>query len=211
MTALRNVNQTLNKKLNQKYFSLRKEPAFTEMEEHWQDAEARCQELEAALKTCSTELEQMHGKFKACATKLADEESRTDMLVAGNTELKQKLEQLEAAHLEALQENQRLKISLKAKQIQQDESALGQYLVAQNDERDVQCRRSEVVAGNHRRILSLPQLLSSLKSSINPMADAGESQEESQKDQLQEDIDNNRVKQQAENHQTPQLAAYKQI
>ena len=59
----------------------------------------------------------MHGKFKACATKLADEESRTDMLVAGNTELKQKLEQLEAAHLEALQENQRLKISLKAKQI----------------------------------------------------------------------------------------------
>ena len=41
MSALRNVNQTLNKKMHQRYVDARKDPAFHEIEEHWQAAESR--------------------------------------------------------------------------------------------------------------------------------------------------------------------------
>ena len=41
MNALRNVNQNLNKKLHNRFNSMRKEPAFHEIEQHWQTAEAR--------------------------------------------------------------------------------------------------------------------------------------------------------------------------
>ena len=53
MNALRNVNQNLNKKLHQRFTKIRKEPAFFEMEQNWQLAEERRQDLEAALKTCT--------------------------------------------------------------------------------------------------------------------------------------------------------------
>ena len=35
MNALRNVNQNLNKKLHQRFDTVRKEPAFVEVEQHW--------------------------------------------------------------------------------------------------------------------------------------------------------------------------------
>ena len=57
MNALRNVNQNLNKKLHQRFTQVRKEPAFFEMEQNWQLAEERRQDLEAALKTCTAQLE----------------------------------------------------------------------------------------------------------------------------------------------------------
>lgn len=53
MNALRNVNANLNKKLHQRIEKARKEPAFQELEQHWHNAEARVQDLEAALKTSS--------------------------------------------------------------------------------------------------------------------------------------------------------------
>lgn len=49
MNALRNVNQNLNKKLHQRFTAIRKEPAFIEMEQNWQLAEERRQDLEVAL------------------------------------------------------------------------------------------------------------------------------------------------------------------
>ena len=70
LNALRNVNQNLNKKLHQRYTTARKEPAFHEMEQHWQAAEARSSDLEVSLKTCTGELEAMNYKLRECADQL---------------------------------------------------------------------------------------------------------------------------------------------
>ena len=48
----------------------RNEPAFHEMEQHWQAAEARSSDLEVSLKTCTGELEAMNYKFRECADQL---------------------------------------------------------------------------------------------------------------------------------------------
>ena len=44
--ALRNVNTNLNKKLHQRFQGVRKDPSFQEVEQQWQHAEARSQDLE---------------------------------------------------------------------------------------------------------------------------------------------------------------------
>ena len=80
MNALRNVNNNLNKKLHQKLGQARKDPTFQEMEQHWHHAEARVQDLEAALKTSSAQLSEINYKFRACAGRLAEEEGKNEIL-----------------------------------------------------------------------------------------------------------------------------------
>ena len=68
MNALRNVNQNLNKKLHQRFSAIRKEPAFIEVEQNWQLAEERAQDLEIALKMSTSQLEQQNKKLAQCAS-----------------------------------------------------------------------------------------------------------------------------------------------
>ena len=50
------------------------------MEQHWHNAEARIQDLEAALKTGSAQLNELNTKLGRCATRLADEEEKNEVL-----------------------------------------------------------------------------------------------------------------------------------
>ena len=55
------------------------------MEQHWHHAEARVQDLEAALKTSSSQLQEMNQKLRVCGARLSEEDNKNEILNNVNT------------------------------------------------------------------------------------------------------------------------------
>ena len=70
---------------------MRKDPSFQEVEQQWQHAEARSQDLEQALKMCSSELEIMNTKFRDCAGRLNEEEQKNEVVLNDYALLQERL------------------------------------------------------------------------------------------------------------------------
>ena len=144
LNALRNVNQNLTKKLQQK----QSKKAGLEQEQSLFKAEQQVKELNISLKHSEAEMEVIKSKFRASTSQLKEEQSKNQVLITVNSQLQQKLKKIERQYREAINENLKLKVGDNLQKNKQ-KNKLQMKMPTQ-----LSSNQSEIQIAPHRRILS---------------------------------------------------------